>query len=554
MNILYHLFDTFYQTEQTQIIWLLILSLAITIVQTNAISFVTANIIQGIESHDYAHSIRFFKYFIVISAGFMVIYYVYKLLQNNILTKMTQWIKHEIFRLILVSNNENMKHVNFIEFITPITRISISCYVLFFDIITVIIPTFAFIFIISLYFMYKNILLGSLFLAANILIVVYLYYHWDRLTREKNKHEHKMNENEKFIIDILNNIDKVIYRGQHMQEIRHFTTMTDDGIQSGLDFLSYTTNHVMVMTTMVYGILFSSVWHLIYLFRKRKLTPTIFITFFTILLLYRDRMLSTIQNLPDYLEFVGRLEYIITDFNTMLGDKENLLPIANKHYSYKVLNFAKLKFKNVSFHYNTQSDTPIFQNLSLTINTQNKIIGMTGLSGKGKSSFAKLLLRLYEPTAGDIFIDNVDIRTIDPVYIRENITYVNQNSKLFDKKIIDNMVYGCSDPSICEKHLGEIMRYPTIKQLYKNVDILHGKAGSLGENLSGGQRQVVNIISGLINPSKILILDEPTNALDAALKEEVLAMIQHFRQYKQCIIIITHDKDVYSLFDETLQL
>jgi len=265
-------------------------------------------------------------------------------------------------------------------------------------------------------------------------------------------------------------------------------------------------------------------------------------------------MLSTLQNLPDYLEFVGRLEYIIQDFNTMLGDKENLLTIENKRYSFKVLDFAKIEFKNVSFHYNQQHDTKIFTDLSLTIHTQNKIIGMTGLSGKGKSSFAKLLLRLYEPNAGTILIDGVDIQTVDPVYIRENITYVNQNSKLFDKKIIDNMSYGCSDLAICEKHLGEIMQYPTIQQLYKNVDVLNGKAGSLGENLSGGQRQVVNIISGLINPSKILILDEPTNALDSALKEEVLAMIQHFRQYKQCIIIITHDRDVYSLFDETLQI
>jgi ABC-type bacteriocin/lantibiotic exporter with double-glycine peptidase domain len=161
---------------------------------------------------------------------------------------------------------------------------------------------------------------------------------------------------------------------------------------------------------------------------------------------------------------------------------------------------------------------------------------------------------LYEPTSGSIYIDDVDISTIDPNYIRENITYVNQNSRLFDKKIIENMVYGCNSLEACQTHLKEIMRYPKIRQLYKNVDVLNGKAGSLGENLSGGQRQVVNIISGLINPSKILILDEPTNALDADLKNEVLAMIQHFRQYKQCIIIITHDRDVYSLFDETLQI
>jgi ABC-type lipoprotein export system ATPase subunit len=98
------------------------------------------------------------------------------------------------------------------------------------------------------------------------------------------------------------------------------------------------------------------------------------------------------------------------------------------------------------------------------------------------------------------------------------------------------------------------MKYPLIRELFKNTDVQKQGAGSLGENLSGGQRQVVNIISGLINPSQILILDEPTNALDLKLKQELLGIIESFRKYKKCIIIITHDRDVYPLFDERIKL
>ena len=90
--------------------------------------------------------------------------------------------------------------------------------------------------------------------------------------------------------------------------------------------------------------------------------------------------------------------------------------------------------------------------------------------------------------------------------------------------------------------------------MYKNIDIHNKSAGLFGENLSGGQRQVVNLISGLIMPTKIVILDEPTNALDMALKKEVIQMIADFKKYKKSIIIITHDKDVFPILDETIKI
>jgi len=125
---------------------------------------------------------------------------------------------------------------------------------------------------------------------------------------------------------------------------------------------------------------------------------------------------------------------------------------------------------------------------------------------------------------------------------------------LFDKKITENVFYGCTDQEVCARHLEEILKYDKIRELYKNMNIYEKQAGSLGENLSGGQRQITNIIGGLVNPSKILILDEPTNALDPGLKKELLKVIGDFKKYKKCIIIITHDSDVYSLFDDRINI
>ena len=231
----------------------------------------------------------------------------------------------------------------------------------------------------------------------------------------------------------------------------------------------------------------------------------------------------------------------------MLGNNEIYY---DKIYNSHKLNFDNIIFKNVSFKY-AKSNKYIYNDVNMDIDLNDKIIGITGLSGNGKSTFAKLLLKMYKCNSGEIFIDGVNINDIEPVYLRQNITYVNQNSKLFDKVIIENILYGCNELKTCNINLNEILEnYPKIKSLYKNTDIHNNKVGSLGEKLSGGQRQVVNIISGIINPSKILILDEPTNALDPELKREILSLIQNFKKYKKCIFIITHDEDVYSLFDE----
>jgi ATP-binding cassette subfamily B protein len=303
---------------------------------------------------------------------------------------------------------------------------------------------------------------------------------------------------------------------------------------------------------MVFIIIFLSIGYLIYLYFDKQIDFTIFVAFFTIILLYRDKMITIIQQIPDFIEFLGRSDSVLVHFKNMENSYDLLKQNENKYKSIN-LEFNKLYFENVSFGYQS-SDKLLFENLNISLDIDNKIIGVVGLSGRGKSTFMKLVLKLYKPKAGNIYIDGHNIDNIDPDYIRNNITYVNQNSKLFDKKVIDNMLYGCLDIDTCNAYLKKIMQYKKINELYKNVDIYNQRSGALGENLSGGQRQIINIIGGLINPSKVLILDEPTNALDPELKKELLELIRDFKKYKKSIIIITHDRDVHNLFDETVKL
>jgi ABC-type bacteriocin/lantibiotic exporter with double-glycine peptidase domain len=404
---------------------------------------------------------------------------------------------------------------------------------------------------VGLFFLYKHFALGLIFAMGNILLTVYFLYYWDDMLIHSEAYEARASESEAYMIEILNNIDKIIFRGQTENEINEFSNRVDKSADASIKFNSNVNNHGTIMYIIAYIFIFVFIFELIRLFFQKRVDFKIFITFFTIILLYRDKIMSIIQQLPDFIEFLGRTDSILKHFEDMKDKYDDVL---NKPvYQERDLNFENIRFENITFQYST-NHKKIFESSNFSVDTNNKIIGITGLSGNGKSTFAKLLLKMYKPETGAIYIDDVDLRNIDTDYIRKNITYVSQNSKLFDKKITENVFYGCNDQEVCARHLEEILKYDKIRELYKNMNIYEKQAGSLGENLSGGQRQITNIIGGLVNPSKILILDEPTNALDPGLKKELLKVIGDFKKYKKCIIIITHDSDVYSLFDDRINI
>jgi len=553
MNIFLYLFEKFFYSQKWSISGLLVITLVMSFVYTKVSSRINANIIQYINKEDIPKVFLYFWYFVGTSVIFLATLYVFKTLQNKLLTNLANWVKKELFAFILKSNYENMKNRNFADFITPITRIASASTSLLNDIITNLIPTIGFLIVITVYFFYINWQLGVGFLLGNIILFSYLLFCWKSMFNYKQQQEKIVVANERYILDGLNNLDKIVYRGTMNKELDIFEKKTDDCIQLSIKMTQYMMNHMFVMNIGIYIVMFSSMYLMLRLHSNKKLDALTLITFLTILIMYRDNISDTIQSIPHNTDLFGRIDLIFREFNEMI-DYENISDVMNRQDDYDKadLVFDTIEFRDVGFKYPTV-DEPVFRGYSKELDLGNKIIGVTGVSGKGKSTFVKLLLRLYDPSEGQILIDGQDIRNIDPTYLRENITYVNQNSRLFDREVLENILYGCKDVDKCQGHLKEILAYSKIQELYKNVQ-LDTSAGPLGENLSGGQRQVANLISGLINPTKILILDEPTNALDPHLKREIIMMIQHFHSYKKCILIITHDRDVYSLFDETLEI
>ena len=398
--------------------------------------------------------------------------------------------------------------------------------------------------------MYQNWEIGTVFLLGNIALAALMLYIWPVMRSRSNNFENSSLQLEKHLTESLNNIDKILTRGQRADETRLFQKEGNETMEAHRDYYNSISVSKFMIELISLLTMFICVGYSIHLFMEDKINAIQFVSLFTLLMVFKERMNAVASLVSDSIEQYGRLEAVLEPFQEF----DDKVDHVKKRYQPKELAFKEIVLNKVWFRYNKDLDY-IFEDKSLIFESKdNKIVGITGESGKGKSTFTKLLLKLYRTEKGTITIDDVDIDDIDPDYLRQNITYINQNSKLFDKTVLENILYGCQDEAQCREHYKTILQYPKIRNLYKNVDLNNDDVGFSGENLSGGQRQIVNIISGLINPSKILILDEPTNALDPDLKKELLQIIKQFKDHKQCILIITHDKEVENIFDEKLKL
>jgi ATP-binding cassette subfamily B protein len=556
MNIVQYLLTLFLSEERWNVGLLILTSIVINILQTNGISFLTANIIQHVEQKDTQQAFVFFRYFVIVSIMYISLYYGYRWFKDRMMTKLVQWLQFQIVKMIMTINNHTMSNANFTNINTLINQLTTTCFSFFTDIITYLIPNIVLLFVVAAYLLYHNLSVGALFVAGNVILVLYYFMQWSSIMK-KNLHYEGLNvQGEAQLVEILNNLDKIVYRGQTKTETENYRGQQDRINDAAFDYYNHVNGNMYVMNGIILATTSGCAFWLIYLVTQKKISPTVFITLFTILLLYREKVAGSLLEVFNILDFIGHSQNIVNQFENM---SEDYSAIINVQKAQPELAFKTVEFRNVSYSYDPQAASGmVFENVSMTLHTDgNKVIGITGLSGKGKSTFMKLLIKLYKCNEGSIHIDGHDIDTLDNDFLRSKITYINQNSKLFDRTVVENLMFGCTGPedqSVCNARLTEIMAYPKIKQLYANVDVDQGSSGHLGEKLSGGQRQVANLISGLIHPAPILILDEPTNALDTHLKEEIIEIIKEFKKFKQCIIIITHDKDVYSIFDEQIEL
>jgi ABC-type multidrug transport system fused ATPase/permease subunit len=209
-------------------------------------------------------------------------------------------------------------------------------------------------------------------------------------------------------------------------------------------------------------------------------------------------------------------------------------------------------FKNVSFAYDHHSILNLY---NVTI-PENKIVGLYGQSGSGKTTFIKLIFGIFQPQEGEIYIGNIPITKSNCRALRKYICYMSQHSaSLFDKSVLQNITYGYEDTD--QQRIIDLFERFELYSVFKKLDgdrakysFLTNPCGKNGCNLSGGQKAIVHLLRlDLNDAAKIVILDEVTSALDNSSRDNIIEYIKYLKNKKKTILIISHDTFIDSIYD-----
>ena len=241
---------------------------------------------------------------------------------------------------------------------------------------------------------------------------------------------------------------------------------------------------------------------------------------------------------------IGALAGLVNRYHQAKSAYRNLNDVMNqpverprdKKFLHRPVLKGQFQFRDMSFAY-PRTGAPVLHGVNLNLNAGDKV-AIVGRIGSGKSTLVKLMVNFFEPTEGTILIDETDMRQIDPADLRRNVAYMGQDTALTSGTIRDNIVMG--RPHATDEEVLKIAEITGVHDFVRRHPMGYdAPVGERGEGLSGGQRQSVALARTLIMDTPVLILDEPTNAMDSGTEDLILRNLERVIKDKT-FILVTH--------------
>jgi ABC-type multidrug transport system fused ATPase/permease subunit len=399
------------------------------------------------------------------------------------------------------------------------------------------------------YILYLNPTIGLLTIFVFALFFIVYYY---ILLDTKNTSEQRESEEKALmsnIDDVLSNATSIICTKKINDEKEYLSNKHGIYDNAHETQLWNTSKSGYMLSIAITAVLITYVYFILRMYKNRQVDSGTTIKIIIIMLFFVRYIKTASQRSIVVIAEYGKLAENETNIkNLLVGKNENgtqtNIPIT-----------GNIEFKNVSFKYkvnavpveraNASEETPkTLDNVSFKIKSLDRV-AIIGTNGSGKSTIIKLLSGFFKPTEGEILFDGVNIRNIDREYLRSNLSIVSQKVVLFNRTVLENICYATNTP---KEDVIEILNQLKVMNVFKKLP--HGldtMAGSRGENLSGGQRQIIYLLRSYLSNKPITIMDEPTAAVDAFHKKYVIQMINEMSK-KTTLIVVTHDSEFSATF------
>ena len=267
----------------------------------------------------------------------------------------------------------------------------------------------------------------------------------------------------------------------------------------------------------------------------------------TVFLAYLARFFKPVQDLAKMTNTMAQVAVAAERVQAILETDE----VIHERPNARPPNFQRgeIAFEHVAFQY--VAGAPVLSDVSFRI-LPGQFVGIVGPTGSGKSTIASLIPRFYDPTGGMVAIDGVDLRDFQLQGLRQHFGFVLQDTVLFRGTVAENISYG--RPAATAREIVEAAQLANAHEFIKRMPQGYQTiVGERGATLSGGQRQRIGIARALIRNSPVLILDEPTAALDSEAEERVMEGLMRLMQGRT-VIMIAHRLSTLETADKIIVL
>lgn len=384
---------------------------------------------------------------------------------------------------------------------------------------------------------YIDIFLGMLATVVSVLAVVAIYFINKNLSGLRRFYK-IYEETDNRIADTISNIVSV-YVYKTMFKEMHDLEKAEETLSRTKMSVLLNNNHIITawQGSMVL-IVFPFVYRLYVMLKHKKIQNGLFITALITFFLVDTHLLKAVISSKHILQQVASVEYF--DNKSLEHDVSSECLVNREHASRCNDVFV---FEGVSFGY--VPDRLVLDNMSF-VARKNNITCIVGPPGSGKSTIVSILFKKVRPHAGSVRMYGQED------YSPSNMTLVSQTAVLFNRSVYDNIVYGTNaSKSDAETIVRQFNLEGMFSKLSNGMDTM---CGFQGNNLSGGQKQIVHVLRSILSQSDVIVMDEPTSALDNKTISYYIRAIRHLRSIKHCVLIITHDHRVMNAADHIIRL